>query len=41
MTVLERKYAVVTQARGTAPDDDIAMLQRYSTLLVLPQVAAE
>jgi hypothetical protein len=41
MTVLERKYAVVMQARRAAPDDHIAVLQRYSTLLVLPQVTAE
>jgi hypothetical protein len=41
MTVLEGKHAVVMQACGTAPDDDVAMLQRYSSLLVLPRVAAE
>jgi hypothetical protein len=41
MTVFEREYAVVMQARGPAPDDDVAMLQRHSPLLVLPRVAAE
>jgi hypothetical protein len=41
MAVLERKYAVVMQARGPAPDDNVAMLHRYSPLLVLARVAAE
>jgi len=41
MAVFERKDAVVMQARGTAPDDDVAMLQGYSLLLVLARVAAE
>jgi hypothetical protein len=41
VTVLQRQYAVVKEPCGSAPDHDVSMLERYSTLLVLPGVAAE
>ena len=39
--VFERKHAVMIQARGAAPNHDVAMLQRNSPLFVLSRVAAE
>src|SRR5450631_2264977 len=41
MAVFQRKHAVMMQAGSAAPDHDIAVLQRYSTVSVRPGVAAE
>ena len=41
MAVFERKHTVMAQARRAAPDHDIAMMQRHSSMPVGPRVAAE
>jgi hypothetical protein len=41
MAVFERKHTMMAQARRAAPDHDIAVMQRHSSMSVGPRLATE